>query len=823
MDTEKLLNDSPRYLEQGLTENQVKEKIQKGEVNADANPPTKSVKEIVRTNVCTFFNLLNIALGVLVILVGSYKNALFLGVIFFNIIIGIFQEVRAKRVIDKLSLVSSPKAKVIRDGVKKEIPTGEIVLGDLCRLSAGNQVCSDCIVAEGECEVNESLITGESDPILKCRGDQLMSGSFIVSGKVKASVNHVGADNFAAKMTSGAKYLKKNNSVMLKSLDTIIKVIAVCIIPMAIGLFLNSVLISSQPTDRAVVSTVAALIGMIPEGLYLLASVVMAVSTIRLAAKNTLAQDMYCIETLARVDTLCLDKTGTITEGKMQVENTRLLIPDFPLDKAMTQFVSVMSDDNPTFNAVKAKWGTDGDIKASHNGENAINNDNSNSVHSSKAIRTIPFSSAKKWSGAEFENGSFIFGAPEFILGKEYDKIREECESREKEGLRVLLAAYSDKPFERQNLPVEVKAAALIFIGDIIRREAPQTLEYFEKQGVDIKIISGDNPITVSKIAAKAGVKNAEKYIDSQTLTDEDIPEAVKEYSVFGRVTPSQKLLIVKALKSQGKTVGMTGDGVNDVLALKEADCSIAMQSGSDAARSVSNLVLLDSNFASMPKVVAEGRRSVNNLQRSGALFLTKTIYSFILAFIFMFLPLPFPFQPIQLTLISTTAIGTPSFLLALEPNTDIIKGSFIRNILRKAMPQGIAIGFCALASVLVSEFTNIPTDCMSTLATVVVAAVSFFVVYRLMKPMKCWKGILLAVLMGGFAGAGLLFPSFFSLKALDIYSILAAVILVGLGIMLIVLLEKASDKILNFLFGIFVVLRKKVRIIRDKILKKDK
>ena len=785
------------YIKNGLTDFEVQEKIKKGEVNGDAAPPTKSVKEIIYTNICTFFNLLNIILGLLVILVGSYKNALFLGVIFFNIIIGIFQEIRAKRVIDRLSIISAPKANVIRSGKEKEIATSEIVLGDLMLLSAGKQICSDCIVLEGECEVNESLITGESDPVIKKAGDQMMSGSFIVSGNVKAEVNHVGEDNFAAKITAGAKYLKKNNSVMLKSLDTIIKVIAICIIPMAIGLFLNSIFISEQATDRAVVSTVAALIGMIPEGLYLLASVVMAVSTIRLAAKKTLAQDMYCIETLARVDTLCLDKTGTITEGRMEVNGAELLEKDFPLDKAMNAFVTVMGDDNPTFNAVKEKWNT------------------LNSEISPKNI--IPFSSARKWSGAEFDKGTLIFGAPEFVLGKDYEKIKAKCEEKQREGLRVLIAACSQSGFNGHDLPQGITPAALIFIGDVIRREAPDTLKYFDEQGVEIKIISGDNPLTVSKIAAKAGVKNAEKYVDAATLKDEDIPSAAKKYSVFGRVSPQQKLLLVKALKSQGKTVGMTGDGVNDVLALKEADCSIAMQSGSDAARSVSNLVLLDSNFASMTKVVAEGRRSVNNLQRSGALFLTKTVYSFILAFIFMFLPIPYPFQPIQLTLISTTAIGTPSFLLALEPNTEIIKGSFIRNMMKMAIPQGLAIALCTIACTLVAKFTDIPIDSMSTLTTVVVAAVSYFVVYRVMKPVKPWKLAMLGVMIAGFAGAALLFPSLFSLQPLDFYSRIAAIVITVCDIGLMAALSKAADPVIDFFYKIFYGLRKGFRKVFSK------
>lgn len=792
------------YLRSGLSQAQVSERIKKGECNGEADTPTKSVKEIIRTNTVSFFNLLNIILGILVISVGSYKNALFLGVIFFNIVIGIFQELRAKRIIDKLSLISAPKATVIRDGSQKEILTSEIVLDDLTLLSTGKQICSDCVVLEGECEVNESMITGESDPVLKKSGDEMMSGSFVVSGQVKAKVNHVGNENFASKITAGAKYLKKNNSVMLKSLDTIIKVIAVCIIPMAIGLFLNSILISEQTTDRAVVSTVAALIGMIPEGLYLLASVVMAVSTIRLAAKKTLAQDMYCIETLARVDTLCLDKTGTITEGIMQVEATELLDAGFPVDEAMFALTANMYDDNPTFNAVKEKW-----PKESDDGKTV------------KAKSIFPFSSARKWSGAEFEEGSLIFGAPEFVLGEAYDGIRDKCLKAQENGLRVLILAYSKRSFGNQCLPEEVRPAALIFIGDVIRREAPDTLAYFEKQGVDIKIISGDNPVTVSKIALRAGVKNAERAVDASALTEEDIPEASEKYSVFGRVSPQQKLLLVKALKAQGKTVGMTGDGVNDVLALKEADCSIAMQSGSDAARSVSNLVLLDSNFASMPKVVAEGRRSVNNLQRSGALFLTKTIYSFILAFLFMFLPLPFPFQPIQLTLISTTAIGIPSFLLALEANTSIIRGSFIRNMMKKAMPQGLAIAFCSIVSVLLSEFTELPTENMSTLTTVVVGAVSFFAIIRMMKPVKPWKILMMIGIVGIFTTALLRFNSLFSLQPLGLYSILAAAAITACGIFIMLLLERAAEPILNFFYVFFVKLRKAFRSLKKRLIKK--
>lgn len=799
--------DKDKYLNSGLSDLEVSERTRDGRINGEPESNTKTVKQIVKDNILTFFNLLNIALGFLIFLTGSYKNCLFLGVIFFNIVIGIFQEIRAKRVVDKLSLVSAPKALVLRNGSKKEINTAEIVMDDLMLLSAGRQICSDSIVEEGECEVNESLITGESDPVLKKVGSEMMSGSFVISGNVKARVHRVGRENFASKITAGAKYLKKNNSVMLKALDTIIKVVAVCIVPVAIGLFVNSLIISEQPTGRAIVSTAAALIGMIPEGLYLLTSVVMAVSTIRLAAHKTLAQDMYCTETLARVDTLCLDKTGTITEGRMRVEDVRTLDGNFPTDKALESFVAVMSDDNPTFNAVKEKWGNKLGAAA-------------NAGIVQKLKKTVPFSSARKWSAAEFEGGSLVFGAPEFVLRDNYAAVQKECERAQREGLRVLVIACTENGIKENTLPEGLKAAALIFIGDIIREEAPSTLAYFDKQGVEIKIISGDNPVTVSKIAAKAGVKNADKTVDMSKVPDGEIPSAAEKYTVFGRVSPDQKLMLVKALKAQGRTVGMTGDGVNDVLALKEADCSIAMQSGSDAARSVSNLVLLDSNFASMPLVVAEGRRSVNNLQRSGTLFLTKTVYSSILALIFIFLPIPYPFQPIQLTLISTLSIGTPSFLLALQSNTDIIKGGFIRNIMRISMPQGIGTALCVIASAVICECMKFPTEVMSTVTTYALTAVSFFTVSRVIKPVKPWKIAMMAVMIGGFVGAAIIMPGIFSLHPLDLMGFGVAVIAAGIGIETCLLIGRAADKLLDGVFKIFARVRKPFRAAKIKIKK---
>ncbi len=773
--------DRETLMKNGLSSDEVKRLVSEGKTNDGGDTPTKSVGEIIRKNTLTFFNLINVILGVLVLLTGSYKNCLFLGVIVCNTVIGIVQEIRAKRTIDRLSLISAPKVTLLRDGKEISGHAKDIVLGDVMLLSPGQQVCSDCVLLGGECEVNESLITGESDPVFRKEGEELLSGSFVISGNVYAQVIRVGSENFSSKMTAGAKYIKKNNSVMLRSLDRIIKVIAFCFIPIGICLFLNAWLRSGQAFDRAVLSTVAALIGMIPEGLYLLASVVMAVSVIRLASHRTLAQDMYCSETLARVDTLCLDKTGTITEGRMKVESTLLLDENFPLDKAMTAFAACMNDHNPTMDAVKAHW---------EGGED-------------KAISTCPFSSARKWSGANFEKGCIIFGAPEFVLREDYSKIKDTCEKAQDEGVRVLLAAWSENEIKGHDLPQNITPAALIFIGDVIREEAPATLKYFDAQGVDIKIISGDNPVTVSRIAGKAGVKNAERAVDASLLSEEEIKDAVNKYTVFGRVTPDKKLALVKALKEQGHTVGMTGDGVNDVLALKEADCSIAMQTGSDAAKSVSNLVLLDSSFASMPKIVAEGRRSVNNIQRSGTLFLTKTVYSFLLALIFIFLPLPYPFQPIQLTLISVTTIGIPSFLLALEPNTEIIKGHFIRNIMKFAFPRGVSMAFCAMASVVVSQLMELSTEKMSTLTVYTVAAVGFFVILRIIKPVRGWKIAMLAGLIGIFVTAALLFSGIFSLGTLELFNLLAGAGIFAAGAALMLLLEKAAEPVIQFFLRI--------------------
>ena len=664
----------------GLTDAEIRQRIEQGLVNHNSDIKSKSIKRIVLENLITPFNILNFVLAVMILIVGSYKNLLFMGVIICNIFIGTVQEIRAKKTIDKLSLIAEPKAHVIRNGIKQEIAIHDIVMDDITFLGAGNQVCSDAVVIEGECEVNESLLTGESEPVLKQPGDHLLSGSFIISGNCHARVEHVGKDNYAAQITDNAKYVKKPNSEIMRWTNRIIKYIGFTLIPVGIALFCKQVFISHQGFNDAIVGVVAALIGMIPEGLILLTSVVFAVSIIRLSQHKTLVQELYCIETLARVDVLCLDKTGTITEGTMEVTDVLPLhdTTNEELNIALGSLIHALEDDNPTFNAVKTYCDQYDKLTCNH---------------------IVPFSSARKWSGASFdENGSYIFGATEFIL-KDSSPYQEIIKEHSEKGQRVLMLAHSPHQIQDKELPAEIHPMAFLFISDKIRAEAPDTLAYFAEQGVDIKIISGDNAITVANIAKKAGLKTAEQYVDATTLqTPEEIKEAAQKYSVFGRVTPQQKLDLVKALKEQGHTVAMTGDGVNDVLALKESDCSIAMASGSDAARTVSQLVLLDSNFASMPKILKEGRRSINNLQRSSSLFLTKTIFSTINAILFIFLHFDYPFQPIQLTLISALTIGAPSLILALEPNKERIKGKYIVNVIRKSIPGAMTMVFNIVA-----------------------------------------------------------------------------------------------------------------------------
>lgn len=764
----------------GLTDAEVRQRIEQGLVNHNSDIKSKSIKRIVLENLITPFNILNFVLAVLILIVGSYKNLLFMGVIICNIFIGTVQEIRAKKTIDKLSLIAEPKAHVIRNGIKQEIAIHDIVMDDITFLGAGNQVCSDAVVIEGECEVNEALLTGESEPVLKQPGDHLFSGSFIISGNCHARVEHVGKDNYAAQITDNAKYVKKPNSEIMRWTNRIIKYIGFTLIPVGIALFCKQIFISHQGFNDAIVGVVAALIGMIPEGLILLTSVVFAVSIIRLSQHKTLVQELYCIETLARVDVLCLDKTGTITEGTMEVTDVLPLhnTTNEELNIALGSLIHALEDDNPTFNAVKTYCNQYDKLTCNH---------------------IVPFSSARKWSGASFdENGSYIFGATEFIL-KDSTPYQEIIEEHSEKGQRVLMLAHSPHQIQDKELPEEIHPMAFLFISDKIRAEAPDTLAYFAEQGVDIKIISGDNAITVANIAKKAGLKTAEQYVDATTLqTPEEIKEAAKKYSVFGRVTPQQKLDLVKALKEQGHTVAMTGDGVNDVLALKESDCSIAMASGSDAARTVSQLVLLDSNFASMPKILKEGRRSINNLQRSSSLFLTKTIFSTINAILFIFLHFDYPFQPIQLTLISALTIGAPSLILALEPNKERIKGKYIVNVIRKSIPGAMTMVFNIVALAILCSFIQFNNTEISTLAVMITGFAGLLVLLKVSLPFNWIRCVLFFTMLGAFIFAIFILKDLFSLASITLPMFYCFLVLAGFAIIVFVLFSLLIDKLLS-------------------------
>ena len=702
----------------GLTDAEVQERKDKNLVNYDTSVPTKSIKKILFDNFFTLFNFLNLFLGLAIFLVGSYKNMLFLGVVVINTAISTFQEIRSKKTVDRLSVLSSSKAKVIRNKKKQSIPINDLVLDDIVEFNTGNQVATDSIVLDGNVQVDESFITGESDTISKKVGDIILSGSFIVSGKCICQVEHVGDDNYVAQISSGAKYVKKVNSEIIKSLRKIIRFLSVAIIPIGIALFYSQFNLPGTTLKDAVVQTVAALIGMIPEGLVLLTSTVLAVSIIRLSKSKVLVQELYCIETLARVDTLCLDKTGTLTTGEMAVKDIVPIKGDKKEIKNILANIAKFSEDkNSTIIAIKNRF-----RKVSKK---------------FTPINKVAFSSEAKWSGISFETeGSYIIGAPEFVFKDNFEDYKELVDKYSSD-YRVLVLAHSNNKLANNKLPKNVKLIGFVLILDKVRKEANETINYFYKQGVDIKIISGDNPSTVSKIAKQVGVKDYNKYIDMSKVKDEDIEKVASMYTIFGRVSPTQKKDLVLALKKQGKTVAMTGDGVNDVLALKASDCSIAMANGSDATKSVSQLILLDSNFASMPKVVAEGRRSINNIQRSSSLFLVKTIYSTILALMFLVLKMDYPFMPIQLSLISVVTIGIPSFILALEPNKERIHGNFLKNVIFRALPTGLTVVLNIFTVSILSKFDIIAKEYASSLCVIGTGICGIILLFTLSKTRK--------------------------------------------------------------------------------------
>ena len=673
----------------GLTNEQIQERIAQGKVNVSDNLNTRTYKQIILENTLTFFNFLNIVLSAMVILVGSFKNSLFIGIILINTVIGIIQEIRAKKTLDKLAILTENKTVVLREGKKWRIATEKLVIDDIIFLKTGDQVPADAQVLEGNLEVNESLLTGEADNLVKNNGDDLYSGSFVTAGEAYCQVTHVGADNYASRITSEAKEFKRHNSELRNSLNAILKIISIIIVPLGFLLFYKQYFVMHDTLQGAVVNMVAAVIGMIPEGLVLLTSVALTIGTMKLAAKNTLVQELYCIETLARVDTLCLDKTGTITEGTMCVECLEPWDSEerdgADMEKALRNLMAVLSDKNATADALHDRFRPE---------------------HAWNAVNVIPFSSDRKYSGASFENeGTYLIGAVQFLFPEGIEELEARCAEYGAEGYRVLVLAHSPEMTEGTQLPGALEPEGMILITDVIREEAPDTLAYFYEQGVDLKIISGDDPVTVSSIAKRAGLKNAEKYVDASRLeTPEELVQAVQECSVFGRVTPQQKKQMVQILRENGHTVAMTGDGVNDVLALKEADCSIAVAGGSDAAKNIANVVLLDSNFASMPDIVNQGRRVVNNIRTAASMFLIKTMFSVFLALITIFFGSSYPFEPIQMSLISACAVGIPTFLLARENNYEKIDHTFLRHVFMNAFPAAVTITGCVFSIMLICQ-----------------------------------------------------------------------------------------------------------------------
>ncbi len=713
-------------IQSGLTSAQVKQRNLEGCVNTPVEPPSKSVQDIVKSNVFTYFNLVFAVLAVLLILAGSFRDLTFLPVIIANTVIGIVQEIRSKNVLDRLTVLHAPKTAVLREGTVKTIPSAELVLDDVVVFSAGNQIPADATVLDGQVQVNESLITGESDEIVKAAGDSLLSGSFVVSGQCHARLEKVGEDSYISQLTLEAKKNEpKEATEMIRALNRLVLIAGILIIPIGITLFSQQFFLEKAGFKSSVTSMVAAVIGMIPEGLYLLASVALVVSVLRLAQKKVLVHDMKCIEMLARVDVLCVDKTGTITENEMGVDEIVPLREDITLQECkekITDFVSVMDVDNATMKTLKRHFNTG---VVAH------------------ADTKVPFSSAYKYSAVTFsEKDTCVLGAPEFILRESYGEYEEQLQSYTGKGYRVLIfGTYPENP-GGEALTKEFTPLCLLLLSNKVRPEAPETFGYFTEQGVTVKVISGDNPLTVSEVARHAGIPDADNYIDARTLsTDEEIYEAVNTYTVFGRVTPEQKRKFVKALQKAGHTVAMTGDGVNDVLALKDADCSIAMASGSDAAAQASDLVLLDSRFSSMPSVVAEGRRVVNNITRSASLFLVKNLFSLLLAVFSICFMLDYPVEPSQISLISMFTIGIPGFFLAMQPNTSRIEGHFITNVLIGALPAGITDAIVVGALVIFGKVFAVDSTDISTASTLLLAIVGLMILYRTCKPLNLFRG----------------------------------------------------------------------------------
>lgn len=761
---------------QGLTQAEVEERIADGQVNAIQDSSNRSVKDIVMGNTLTFFNFINIVLLALVLSVRSYKNMLFIFIIIANTLIGIFQEIKAKITLDKLKILTVSHVDVIRDGVKKSVTVSELVKDDVILLKSGGQIPADGVILDGEVDVNESLLTGESDSIHKTCGSKVLSGSFVTSGKAMCLLTEVGHDCYMEKLSSEAKQFKRYKTELQRNLDTILKFISIIIVPLGIILFAKQYWISGSTYEQAALDTVAAVLGMIPEGLVLLTSVALALGAVRLARRSTLVRELFCIETLARVDTLCLDKTGTITEGHLCVQGEESVKEDVDLEQLMGRMVSALGDENETFQALRQHY-------------------KRNQSTNTKLV--LPFSSERKFSGVVFEGeGTYLMGAYQFIFPQADPAVLEKIAEYASQGLRVLTVAHSPNEMTDYTLAEDFEIVGFIFMTDVVRKNAPDILGYFEEQGVDLKVISGDDPVTVAAIAARAGLKDADKYIDATTIhTDEEMEDAILKYSVFGRVTPKQKQQMVRLLKQNGRTVAMTGDGVNDVLALKDADVSIAMASGSEAAKNTANLVLLNSDFASLPHIVNEGRRVINNIKAAASMFLIKTGFSVLTALLTIIVGQNYPFQPIQLSVINGCAVAIPTMLLQLEPSFQKVNKHFFREVLRMSMPAAITI--TAMITIInnIGHSIGTPREMLSTVCVLATGWVYLITLRQVYSPMTGYRKFVIYLMQTAYLVAMVIGQRIMELVGLNFTCVIVTLAAVNFAPMIIDLATKGYDK----------------------------
>ena len=744
----------------GLTAAEVNARIEAGKINIADDSSDRTTGKIIRDNLLTYFNLIFLVITVLLCIAGAFRDLTFLPIIIGNILIGIVQELRAKKTLDKMKILNAGHAVVIREGKRQKVTAEELVIDDLVWLSSGDAICADSVVVSGEITVNESMLTGEADGIVKKENEELLSGSFVVSGEGYARLTRVGNDSYISKLTDEAKALKKGEeSEMIRSINMFVKVIGIIIIPMSVILFVQAFVFRNASFRTSITSMVASIIGLIPEGLYLLTTLALAVSMMKLAKDKVLLHDMKSIESLARVDVLCVDKTGTITKPEMTV--TEIVSCDDSMNEVFTDYVMSSIDNNATAVALK-KYLNDNNVM---NGKRT-------------ASKVYPFNSTVKYGAMAFNGDYYVLGAPEFIIKTGFNNLKDDISQYTTKGYRVIVLAKAESLTRDGVIDGEILPLGFVVLANEIRDNAVETFTYFKEQGVAIKVISGDNPATVSEVARQAGIENAEKYVDASTLTDNlMISEAIAKYTVFGRVTPKQKQQFVKALKMQGHTVAMTGDGVNDILALKDADCSVAMASGSEATAQAAQIVLLDSDFSRMPEIVLEGRRVVNNVQRSASLFLVKNLFSLLLTIFSTVLMISYPLMPSQVSLISMFTIGIPGFLLALEPNKSRIKGHFLGNVLLKALPAGLTDFFAVSALVICGHVFNIPSTDIATASTLLIAVVGFMIMIKISHPFNKFKYGILALNIFGLIFCGLFLDNLFAMSDMSNICILLTIV----------------------------------------------